>query len=551
LTKSVPTTSEVQATYAATLVDEWVRAGLRDVVICPGSRSTPLAVAFASRAELRVHVRIDERSAGFFALGRALESATPVAILVTSGTAAAELHACVAEADQADVPLLVVTADRPPELHGVGAPQTMNQRHLYGDMVRRYEEPGVARSATTATWRPLASGLFEGARGQASRPGPVHLNAAFVEPFLAPIGTLPEGRADKRPWSRTERAATRTSWRAPGQRIVAVVGRGTPTWWIDEARAHDWVVLGDATSVNTLAHFDGLLRSPVFAERVRPDVIVRVGGLPASKVLLERWRAWSTVGVGFQGAGFVADPERLVSEQFSGLPTFDAQNRGDRHYRELWLEASRRVEDWLVAEHDDEFVEPSVARAVVDVANEREVALVLGSSMPVRDVEWWASARRGRVFSNRGVSGIDGVTSTALGVASGTSAIALVGDVTMLHDVSALVDGLGPHGGSLVVVVVNNRGGGIFSFLAQAALEPAQFETLFGTPRVHDLVRVSEAFGHQGTNVESVNELRAAVDKALAIPGLSVIVAQVPERDENVLTHQRWNDDVVQLIEKP
>ncbi|MDE3222160.1 MAG: 2-succinyl-5-enolpyruvyl-6-hydroxy-3-cyclohexene-1-carboxylic-acid synthase [Acidobacteriota bacterium] len=551
MTKSVPTTSEVQATYAATLVDEWVRAGVRDVVICPGSRSTPLAVAFATRRELRLHVRIDERSAGFFALGRALESTTPVAILVTSGTAAAELHACVAEADQADIPLLVVTADRPPELHGVGAPQTINQSHLYGDMVRCYEEPGVAREATATTWRALASRLVERARGGAARPGPVHLNAAFVEPFLAPVGTLPAGRDANLPWRHTEPATTRTSWRAPGPRILAVVGRGTPAWWIDEAREHDWVVLGDATSVNTLAHFDGLLRAPNFATNARPDVVVRVGGLPASKVLLERWRSWSTLSVGFRGAGFVADPEGLVREEFVGLPTFESHNRGDRSYVNLWSDASRRVEAWLIAEHDDDFVEPNIARAVVDVANERGTALILGSSMPVRDVEWWASARRGRVFSNRGVSGIDGVTSTALGVASGTSAIALEGDVTMLHDVSALVDGLGPHGGSLVVVVVNNRGGGIFSFLAQAALESSRFETLFATPRPHDVVRVSEAFGHLGVNVESVSELRAALDKALSSPGLTVVVAHVPDRDENVATHQEWNDAVVELMGRP
>ena len=138
LQQSVPTTSELQATFCATLFDEWIATGLRDVVICPGSRSTPLALAASARKELTLHVRIDERSAGFFAIGRALATKQPVAIIVTSGTAAAELHACVAEADQAFVPLLVLTADRPPELHGVGAPQTINQHKLFGDMVRDF-----------------------------------------------------------------------------------------------------------------------------------------------------------------------------------------------------------------------------------------------------------------------------------------------------------------------------------------------------------------------------------------------------------------------------
>ena len=136
--ESVPSPSDVQATFAATLFDEWIRSGLRDVVVCPGSRSTPLALACAQRDELTLHVRLDERSAAFFGIGRALATSLPVAIVVTSGTAAAELHAAICEADQANVPLLVLTADRPPELHGVGAPQTIDQRHLFGKTVRRY-----------------------------------------------------------------------------------------------------------------------------------------------------------------------------------------------------------------------------------------------------------------------------------------------------------------------------------------------------------------------------------------------------------------------------
>ena len=146
----------MQATYVATLVDEWCRRGLTDVVVCPGSRSTPLALAVVRREELRVHGRIDERSAAFFAVGRALATRRPVAVVVTSGTAAAELHAAVAEADLAHVPLLVLTADRPPELHGVGAPQTIDQQRLFASKVRLYEEPGVARIEAAQSWRPLA-----------------------------------------------------------------------------------------------------------------------------------------------------------------------------------------------------------------------------------------------------------------------------------------------------------------------------------------------------------------------------------------------------------
>ena len=202
--ESVPSPSVAQSTLAATLFDEWVRAGLTDVVLCPGSRSTPLSLAAARAPGVAVHVRLDERSAGFFALGRALATARPVVIVVTSGTAAAELHAAVAEADLARVPLIVVTADRPPELHGVGAAQTIDQRHLYGAMARRFEEPGVARAEASATWRPLASRLWNCAAGATGPAGPVHLNLAFVEPLIAAPGELPAPRANGAPWNRVE-----------------------------------------------------------------------------------------------------------------------------------------------------------------------------------------------------------------------------------------------------------------------------------------------------------------------------------------------------------
>lgn len=545
LTKSVPSPSAVQATYAATLVDEWVRRGLRDVVICPGSRSTPLAAAFFECDELRLHVRIDERSAGFFALGRALASRRPVAVLVTSGTAAAELHACVAEADHAEVPLILITADRPPELHGVGAPQTINQRHLYGEMVRCFDEPGVAKESDAASWRALARRLYVEARGAGGRPGPVHLNAAFIEPLLANALELPALDAV------AELDATEVTpgpWRAPGSKILAIVGRGTPSTWVDQARAHHWVVVGDATTNATLAHADALLRSIDFARRARPDVVVRLGGLPASKVLLECWRSWDVTTVGFLGAGFLADPERLISERVEGFPAMSASCVGDAAYAQLWLDASGRTEAWLEG-HEETFSEPTLARCVVKVANETGTPLVLGSSMPVRDVEWWAPTRHVLTYSNRGVSGIDGVVSTALGVASGAKALALVGDVTMLHDVSALVDGIGPHGGTLVLVVANNHGGGIFSFLSQADLDHDQFETLFATPRPHNLERIVESFGYPALSVTSIGDLRVALDKALATSGLSVVVADLPSRDDNVALHRAWNDSVVKLLE--
>jgi 2-succinyl-5-enolpyruvyl-6-hydroxy-3-cyclohexene-1-carboxylate synthase len=541
----------VQATYAATLFDEWIRLGLRDVVLCPGSRSTPLALACAARSEIRVHVRIDERSAGFFALGRALATNTPVAIVVTSGTAAAELHACVAEASQALVPLLVLTADRPPELHGVGAPQTIDQHELYGDMVRLFEDPGVARLEDFDTWRDLAVRLWVAARQPSEwrpNPGPVHLNAAFVEPLVAEPFALPglthAGVVDL--------SGPLNVAQLEDLRVLCVAGHGVTARMVDHCLSLNWAVIGDATALGTVAYFDPLLRDQEFAARLKPDVVVRLGGMPASRVLQERLREWHVRTIGFEGAGFVSDPDCLITERMSGVPDLQQELKADGDYLRLWSEASNQVGEWLanVDGTDDALNELSVARCVVEVSSRLDVPLVIGSSMPVRDVEWWTPTRTAPTYSNRGVNGIDGVVSTAFGVAAGARAIGLVGDITMLHDVSALVDGLGEAGGTCALVVADNRGGGIFSFLTQrVSVDVERFERLFGTPRPHDLVVVARAFGHDGVRVTLRAQLCAAIDAALDKRGVTVIVAEVPSRDENVRLHDEWNEKVKRILE--
>ena len=533
----------MQATFAATLFDEWIRNGLREVVLGPGSRSTPLALAAAERTELSLHVRIDERSAAFFALGRALVSALPVAIVVTSGTAAAELHAAICEADAAGVALLVLTADRPPELHGVGAPQTIDQRHLYGGAVRLYEEPGVARGDAAPTWRGLASRLWLASTDSSNKPGPVHLNAAFVEPLLGTPFELPAARVNDAPW-RTSRILE--PGYAPldvnGARVLCVVGPGVDASVVATCRDLDWVVVGDATAQGTLPYFDPLLRDDEFARAHRPDLVVRMGGAPASKVLATRLREWNAPVVALMGSGDVADPDGVVSRSLPGLPRPDSvSTRADSDYAAAWFAASQSVGEYLRGEEsdDDELNEPIVARLVVELSGENNVPLVVGSSMPVRDVEWWAAARRGPTYANRGVNGIDGVVSTVLGVSAGAKGIGLVGDLTLLHDVSGLVDGLGGAEGTCVLVVNDNGGGGIFSFLPQAAaLSTERFELLFGTPRTHDLEAIARAFGHSASTVSTRSELRTALEKGLTEPGLRLVVARVPSRVRNVEIHE-------------
>jgi len=544
---SVPSPSETQATYAATLVDEWIKLGVLDAVVAPGSRSTPLVLALSSRDEVTLHVRIDERSAGFFAIGRSLVTGQPTLVVVTSGTAAAELHAAVAEADLAGVALIVVTADRPPELHGVGAPQTIDQQHLYGGMVRRFEDPGVASWDQRASWRGVAQRAYHsahtvGAYGTTTlRRGPVHLNAPFVEPLVAAPRELPGPSRTAEPGAAALTAQARLVTEG---NVLFVAGPGTGAQAASYIR-QGAVVIGDATLNGATPYADPILRDDVVARRLRPDVVVRIGGLVASKVVAQRLREWSVPVLGMSDFDPVADPDRVVSER---VPRVDWQPRGDggAEYAMKWSRAVDAVEAVAARlDVDGELSEPAVARAVVAASERFDAALVIGSSMPIRDVEWWTPPRRRPTFANRGVNGIDGVTSTILGVAAGSRAIGYVGDVTFLHDVSALTDGVGDAGGSCALVVSDNGGGGIFSFLPQAeVLDDERFTRLFSTPRHLDPARIAEAFGHRSVRVKTLGELRSQLSSALDQPGLRVIVAEVPDVASNVMVHDRLNVDV-------
>ena len=317
----------VQATFAATVVDEWVRAGVTDAVVAPGSRSTPLALALDARAEVRVHVHLDERSAGFYALGLGLATGQPAVVLTTSGTAAVELHPAVVEAHHAHVPLLACTADRPPELHDVGASQAIDQVHLFGRAVRWFAQPGVPDDAARGTWRSLAARAVAEARGASGAPGPVHLNLAFREPLVGEPDALPPARPGGGPWHSVERAepaALDISDRVAGRRGIVVAGADAPGPLVVHgiAEALGWPVVADARSgcrVPTrtmVAAFDALLRSPEFAAEHRPEVVLRLGAPLTSRVLNE-WLAGDGGGSGARApAARVARPR---------------PHRGDRH----------------------------------------------------------------------------------------------------------------------------------------------------------------------------------------------------------------------------
>ena len=507
----------VQATFAATVVDELVRAGVTDAVLSPGSRSTPLALAVAGDERLRVHVVLDERSAGFFALGIGVATGRPAVVVTTSGTAAVELHPAVVEASHARVPLLVCTADRPPELHHVGAPQTIEQARLFDGVVRWSFAPGVPDEAAKGQWRSMASRAVAETIANGAGPGPVHLDLAFRDPLLGDADEVVPGRPGQEPWHRVAEVhapppADVVSLLAEGGRgvVVAGAGAGDPDAVHALADALGWPLLADPRSGcrygTAVAAADALVRVEAFAESHRPDVVVRLGAPWASKVLAH-WLAAVPLVVVVDPHRAWLDPERSASLLVPADPTLlcravvEARPRlAPSAWRASWQAAeaaAQRAFDEVLSRHPEP-TEPGVARALVAGLPDG-ATLVVSSSMPVRDVEWYGAPRQGlRVLANRGANGIDGVTSTAFGVATqAVHATVLIGDLAFLHDSNALlVPGGTAAGVDCTIVVVDNDGGGIFSFLPQRAAVPEpRFERLFGTPQGIDLAALAAVHG--------------------------------------------------------
>jgi 2-succinyl-5-enolpyruvyl-6-hydroxy-3-cyclohexene-1-carboxylate synthase len=548
----------VQATFTATLVDEWTARGVTDAVICPGSRSTPLALALAQR--LRVHVRLDERSAAFFALGLAMATGKPTVICVTSGTAAAELHPAVVEAHQARVPLIVCTADRPPELHHVGASQTIDQIGLFTTSTRWACDPGVPEAGQEASWRPLAVRAVAEALGgpYPPGPGPVHLNLAFREPLVGQAESLPPRPG---PTLLEPSPAAVTLNEPLAGRGLIVVGGGSgvdPEKVLSLGHALGWPVLADPRSgcrrIGTIAAADAIVRT----DPERPETVVLLGDVWLSKplneyiaqaaaegarvVAVDPWRRW-------------ADPTVVVTEfhHVDGNAWVDAALERatpmDDQWRRRWLEREAAAQGAIDAELGDTLNEPLAARLVSRHAGASGTTIVAAASMPMRDLEWYAPAQLTPpvVMANRGVNGIDGVVSTALGVATaGRPTVAYLGDLAFLHDVSGLVNLTDVP---CTFVVVDNGGGGIFSFLPQAeALEGATFERLFGTPPTARVADVARGFGLEVRDVTTEDELEAALKATAGATKPSLIHVRVPGRDENVARHRAINQAVQRAL---
>jgi 2-succinyl-5-enolpyruvyl-6-hydroxy-3-cyclohexene-1-carboxylate synthase len=538
---------------AEVIVDELVRNGVRQVVLSPGSRNAPLSYALyrAAHAEqLRLHVRIDERSAGFLALGLAARTRLPVVVVCTSGTAATNLHPAVSEAYHSGVPLIVLTADRPPELRAAGASQTIDQQRLFGAEVRMFDELAVAehRPGQNAYWRSQVCRAWHAACGGA-RGGPVHLNVPFREP-LVPDGDdqwceLLTGRPDGARWTEvSERGRTPSALSQVhaerGLVLVADWGAEVASEWGDR---HGWPVLSESGGVGlggsaAISAGMWLLNLPEFMQNHCPEQVLCVGR-PTVFRQVQRLLADTGVEVllAHGGVDWPAPAHNLreVAETFGA-----ASGRTDPDWLTGWQQADQKASEALHAALDLERWPsgPAVAREVVDALPESAL-LVLGSSNPSRDVALAARQRSDVVVHrNRGVAGIDGTVSTAIGsaVAHGRPAYALLGDLTFLHDSNGLMLGPYEQRPDLTIVVLNDDGGGIFALLEQGSPEHREsFERVFATPHGTDIGKLCAAHGVEHTLVRQRSEFDAALRWR---PGLRVVEVRA-ERDQLRSVHQR------------
>ncbi len=583
--------------YLQAFVDELRRSGLRHVVICPGSRSTPLAMTFAAfetAGYIRLWMHVDERSASYFGLGLAKRLSEPVALVCTSGTAAANFYPAVVEAHLSRVPLLILTADRPHELRDNGAPQAIDQNRLYGAFAKWFVDvaPPEATNDMLRYVRTLACRAYAASLGVPA--GPVHLNFPFREPLIPKPAELPtdasrdpfawRGRPQGAPYvgtvpasagsARPDHVAHVANLLVSANSGIIIAGQGC-----SPALAESLPRLGERLRMPLLADplsclrgspaalcaYDAFLRSEQFSDEATYDLVLRVGAAPTSKALAqflqrrphapqiivdeaEQWREPSLLA----SEMVCADAGHFIESLLTVLSQ-DVTERDDR-WLNLWRMAEATAREAIDATmHDFETpFEGHVFRVLAEALPDG-ATLVVGNSMPVRDCDtfFWPRADRDvRILGNRGANGIDGVVSTALGIAAArpdSPTVLVVGDLSFFHDLNGLLAAK-LHDLNLTIALINNDGGGIFSFLPQAAY-PESFERLFGTPTGLDFAPVVRMYGGDFASFAEWEPYLDVLTKSMTGIGLRVIELRTC-RESNVTMHRAlWQavDDAVAL----
>jgi 2-succinyl-5-enolpyruvyl-6-hydroxy-3-cyclohexene-1-carboxylate synthase len=577
--------------YVNAFVDELQRAHVCNVVICPGSRSTPLAMAFAAHTAMHIWMHVDERSAAFFALGMAKRLQQPVALLCTSGTAAANFFPAIVEANLTHISLIVLTADRPHELRDCGAPQAIDQNRLYGTHVKWFVEVALpaATDAALRYIRTIANRAV--AHAQAIPVGPVHLNMPLREPLVPePVADQPlpvsstrdalawYGRPDALPYVEVADAVLAPASQVTIQRLAAVlsikrhgliiVGTNSDLGLIEPvlelAQRLGYPILADPLSQfrsgphkrdSVLTSYDAFLRIDAFVGRMEPEFVLRFGPMPTAKSLLlylKRYAHCPQVVVDAQGGWdeptqlaatmIHADPIAFCRDLLAALPAIDLRGEG---WFASWQRSDYVTRQALYAAVQD-FAQPFEGRVFIELTEllPADTTLFVGNSMPVRDMDtfFWGNRRGMRVLGNRGANGIDGVISSALGVSAVATkkerTVLVIGDLSFFHDLNGLLAAR-LHALNITIVLVNNDGGGIFSFLPQSAY-PQHFEQLFGTPTGLDFQLVVQMYGGHFQTMHDWHAFRRAIERSFRVGGLHVIEVKT-ERESNVSMHrQLW-----------
>ncbi|MER3433620.1 MAG: 2-succinyl-5-enolpyruvyl-6-hydroxy-3-cyclohexene-1-carboxylic-acid synthase [Leptolyngbya sp. ERB_1_1] len=540
----------VNTLWASVLVETLARSGLRTAIVCPGSRSTPLTVAFARHPEIEAIPVLDERSAAFFALGIARRTHQPVALICTSGSAGANFYPAVVEAREGRVPLLILTADRPPELRNCNAGQAIDQQKLFGSFVNFYSEIAIP-STELLMLRYLRQTLLN-AMQQTQYPiaGVVHLNLPFREP-LAPIEQagmlidIPHDFFDhiqsvEKPESKLLNFGQFNPATRRGIIITGVAQPNSPKQYCEAianlAKSLSMPVLAEAlsplrndASLNPylISTYDTILRNKNFAEKLAPEVVIRIGEMPTSKEL----RLWLDA---IQPLQIVIDPSDRSLDPIHGK-TIHLQSSIESLASIPITEPSDFLYDWLEAESKmrqtiDHFLAQETALFegkaawVLSQSLPAETPLFIASSMPVRDVEffWKPGVLKIQPFFNRGANGIDGTLSTALGIAHHQQAVMLTGDLALLHDTNGFL--IRSHfQGHLTIVLINNNGGGIFGMLPIAPFDPP-FEEFFATPQSIDFSKLCQTYDVKHEIIETWEQLR---DRINPLPSSGIRVLEL------------------------
>ncbi|RCW66921.1 2-succinyl-5-enolpyruvyl-6-hydroxy-3-cyclohexene-1-carboxylic-acid synthase [Saliterribacillus persicus] len=566
--------TEILTRYVANFVDELVESGVRDIVISPGSRSTPLAMLCSQHKDLQTWIQIDERSAAFFALGIARESNRAVAVVCTSGTAAANYFPAIIEAYYSRLPILVLTADRPHELRDNGAPQAIDQIKMYGNYVKWFHEMALPEASER---------MLSYARNQAFRAvhtamqhnkGPVHVNLPFREPLLPDFHVENMwGKGQKKRWFES---GTITVDASTIKRLISVLKNKQRTIIVsgpqDDARQAKAIlkiaelfhlpVFADPLSKLrshpdpkklVIESYDAFLKSSSIREHLQIDLIIRFGAAPVSKaygqfveaqkdvehIIVEPYEGYREPTD--QTVHYLYSDATSLLEQLNGISTsFDF----DPSWLEMMQDWNEKAKGILLERSFTENLTEGHAVLGIEEAAPFASILFVGNSMPIRDVDtfFMHTNKEIEILANRGANGIDGVVSSAFGAAAnGKRVTLLIGDISLLHDVNGLL--LSKETSlNVTIVLINNNGGGIFSFLPQASSETSQFEALFGTPSNIQFEQIASTYSLHYHRPDSFQSYIDCLKESYEQNGISLIEVQT-NREENVSWHRKkWKD---------